>query len=45
MEEASKARSSGADALLIKKELVDQFLPDNLSALVNQLQYISSGDD
>ncbi len=51
MDEARKARMGGADSLLIKKELIDTYVKGdaknvkNLRLLVQELQYITSGDD
>lgn len=44
LEEAAGARQSGADSLLVKKEMLDQH-KDNLQALGEALQYASSMDD
>lgn len=43
-EEAQSARASGADAILVKKELVSQHTA-NVHALISNLQYMTSGDD
>eukprot|EP00798_Chlamydomonas_sp_ICE-L_P012667 gene12667-15899_t len=44
IEEASKARQSGADALLIKHELVQESA-DNPRDMLSQLQFLTCGDD
>lgn len=44
LDEAQRARASGADCLLIKKELMASHL-DNVPMLANQLAYLVSGDD
>ncbi len=44
LEEASKARLSGADSLLIKSEMIRQH-QGNLPEMAMQLQYVVSGDD
>ncbi|KAL4444701.1 hypothetical protein ABPG77_002518 [Micractinium sp. CCAP 211/92] len=45
IEEARQARLAGADSLLIKWELVQQFAPDQLDLLMEQLRDATSGDD
>lgn len=44
LEEASKAKMSGADCIFVKKELLEQY-KDNLPQIAMQLQYLASGDD
>ncbi len=57
MEEARKARGSGADSLFIKKDLIqafleqqqakkdDPFAKSGLRLLVDELRYLTSNDD
>lgn len=47
LEQARKARLSGADALLIKKELIDAAAAEgkDLRTLLDQVLYVTSGDD
>lgn len=45
VEEARRAREAGADCVLVKAELVHQFVPDRLGWLVEQLREATSGDD
>ncbi len=46
-DEARRARASGADALLVKKEMVDVCLEQGLDvrSTIAQLQYATGGDD
>lgn len=47
VEEARKARLSGADAILVKKEMIDAAAQEgkDVRTLLDQLQYVTSGDD
>ena len=47
IDEARKARQAGADALLVKWELVQQHVGEEgqLAELLEQLRYATSGDD
>lgn len=47
MEDARKARQAGADSILIKWELVQQYAgdPGCLAQLLDELRYATSGDD
>lgn len=45
IEEARQARLAGADSLLVKWELVQQYAPDRLGLLLEQLRDATSGDD
>lgn len=45
VEDARQARLAGADSLLIKWELVQQYAPDRLDLLLEQLRDATSGDD
>lgn len=44
LDEAQRARASGADCLLIKRELLEPHAED-IHALAQQLAYLVSGDD
>ena len=44
LEEASKAKMSGADCILVKKEMIEKF-KDTMQQMAMQLQYLASGDD
>lgn len=47
LEGARKARASGADALLVKKEMIDEAAAEgkDLRTLLDQVLYVTSGDD
>jgi hypothetical protein len=45
VEEARKAREAGADCILVKWELVQQYSPARLGMLVEQLRDATCGDD
>eukprot|EP00775_Hariotina_reticulata_P009698 gene9698-9857_t len=47
LEQARKARMSGADALLIKKEMIEEAQANgkDLRTLLDQVLYVTSGDD
>ncbi len=46
LEEASKAKLSGADSILIKHEMLSQHQQQGtLQSMAEQLKYIVSGDD
>ena len=45
MEEARRARQAGADCLLVKWELVEQYASGRLPALLEELQDAVSLDD
>jgi hypothetical protein len=47
IEDARKARQAGADSILIKWELVQQYAGDHsrLAQLLEELRYATSGDD
>ena len=47
LEQARKARMSGADALLVKKEMIDAAAAQgkDLRTLLDQVLYVTCGDD
>jgi len=47
LDQARKARMSGADALLIKKEMIEEAQANgkDLRTLLDQVLYVTSGDD
>ena len=44
LEEAAKAKMSGADCILIKREMLESH-KDTMQQMAMQLQYLASGDD
>jgi hypothetical protein len=44
LDEARAAKQSGADSLLIKAELIEEY-KGRIPQLLEQLRYVTSGDD